>query len=55
MDSDSKGFVGDADLTNWFSSLHKLLNKYPDPSLVIPGHGNLGGKELITHTMDVVK
>jgi glyoxylase-like metal-dependent hydrolase (beta-lactamase superfamily II) len=55
IEADSKGFVGDADLNSWFSSLHNLLNKYPDPALVIPGHGSIGGKELITHTMELVK
>jgi len=55
MESNSKGFVGDADLTNWYSSAYNVLTKYPDAALVIPGHGKIGGRELITHTMDLVK
>jgi len=53
--ANSKGFIGDADLTNWYSSLNNILNKYPDATLVIPGHGEIGGNELITHTMEIVK
>jgi glyoxylase-like metal-dependent hydrolase (beta-lactamase superfamily II) len=55
LSANSKGNIGDADLTNWYSSLNNILIKYPDASLVIPGHGESGGKELITHTMDLVK
>ncbi|MFH1196708.1 MAG: MBL fold metallo-hydrolase [bacterium] len=55
MGSKSKGNLGDADLQNWYSSVEKLLTKFPDAKLVIPGHGEEGGFDLIGHTMDVVK
>jgi glyoxylase-like metal-dependent hydrolase (beta-lactamase superfamily II) len=55
LSANSKGNIGDADLSNWYSSLKNILTKYPDAALVIPGHGESGGKELITHTMDLVK
>jgi hypothetical protein len=55
MAANTKGFIGDADLSNWYSSVNNILIKYPDAALVIPGYGDLGGKELITHTMELVK
>jgi glyoxylase-like metal-dependent hydrolase (beta-lactamase superfamily II) len=55
MESNTKGNTGDADLKNWGSSLEKLLARYPEAKLVIPGHGNYGGIELIKHSIDVVK
>jgi metallo-beta-lactamase class B len=55
MESNSQGFIGDADLTNWSASAHNVFLKYPRARLVIPGHGKLGGRELIFHTMDLVK
>ena len=55
MAANSKGFIGDADLGNWYSSVNNILIKYPDAVLVIPGHGPEGGKELISHTMEIVK
>jgi glyoxylase-like metal-dependent hydrolase (beta-lactamase superfamily II) len=55
MEANSKGSIGDADLTNWYSSIRNVLTKYPSAALVIPGHGNIGGRELITHTMVIVK
>ncbi|MGE5621068.1 MAG: subclass B1 metallo-beta-lactamase [archaeon] len=55
MESNTKGNLGDAVLSAWNTSLEKLLEKYPDAKLVIPGHGSIGGIELIKHTMEVVK
>jgi len=55
LSANSKGNIGDADLSNWYSSVNNILIKYPDAALVIPGHGPEGGKELISHTMEIVK
>ena|SRR5699024_6820349 len=38
--STSLGNVEDAKVTEWPSSLRKVLKRYPDRKLVIPGHGN---------------
>jgi glyoxylase-like metal-dependent hydrolase (beta-lactamase superfamily II) len=37
MAANTKGFIGDADLSNWYSSVNNILIKYPDAALVIPG------------------
>lgn len=54
MESKSKGNLGDAVTAYWGSSLEKLLKKYPDAKLVIPGHGSIGDINLIAHTIEIV-
>lgn len=54
MESRSKGNLGDADVKSWPASVEKLLNRYPDAKLVIPGHGSIGDIEMIRHTIDIV-
>ncbi|MGE5430875.1 MAG: subclass B1 metallo-beta-lactamase [Syntrophomonadaceae bacterium] len=54
MESSSKGNLGDADVHAWKGSVEKLLEKYPEAKLVIPGHGSMGGIEIIRHTIDIV-
>lgn len=46
-----KGFLGDADTTAWSGTVQKVKAAYPDVQLVIPGHGQWGGKELLDYTM----
>jgi metallo-beta-lactamase class B len=53
---DSKGLGGtiDANIEQWPVSLKKVLEKYPDTEVVIPGHGNWGGIELLEHTLELL-
>jgi len=53
LDWTSLGNTKDADLENYYSSTKKLLSY--KPAVVIPGHGTIGDKSLITHTMDLAK
>ncbi|MFZ5468990.1 MAG: MBL fold metallo-hydrolase [Myxococcota bacterium] len=46
------GFMGDADLDAWSGSLEKL--RAYDAAKVVPGHGPVGGPELIAHTQKLV-
>jgi len=55
MQSNSKGNITDADLKAWPNSLKNLLAKFDDAKIVIPGHGNYGGKELIEHSIKIVE
>jgi metallo-beta-lactamase class B len=48
------GYTGDANLLEWPKSLERILEKFPDCKIVIPGHGKLGGKRLIKHTIDLL-
>lgn len=51
----SLGFLGDADVNAWPHTLEKLLDRFPDAKLVIPGHGSPGNQELIHHTLRLLE
>ena len=55
MDSTSPGNIADADLVQWPISLENVMTGYPDVQTVVPGHGKWGGKELLEHTMEILK
>jgi glyoxylase-like metal-dependent hydrolase (beta-lactamase superfamily II) len=50
LDSTSLGYTGEAVLAEWPTSAAKVLAKYPDVNLVVPGHGKSGDKQLLIHT-----
>ncbi len=45
-----KGFLGDADTLSWSTTVQSIQSAYKDISLVIPGHGKPGNKELLDYT-----
>jgi metallo-beta-lactamase class B len=54
-ESKSIGFIGDADMEAWPKTLQKLKNKFPVADIIVPGHGNWGGTELIDHTLEILQ
>lgn len=48
------GFLGDAVVEDWAASMEALLERYPDAETVVPGHGGMGGLEVVRHTRDLV-
>jgi len=44
------GYTGDAVISEWSNSIQKVINRYPDIKLVVPGHGKVGDTSLLTHT-----
>jgi metallo-beta-lactamase class B len=50
----SLGYTGDAVLEEWPHTLIRLLHEYPNCRIVIPGHGQPGGIELIQHTLELL-
>ena len=56
-DIHSKGLVNlaDATLDEWYPTIQKMITKFPDAKIVIPGHGQIGGKELLEHTSKLLK
>lgn len=48
------GFTGDADMENYDFTIVKILKEYPQINMVVPGHGSVGGKDLLTHTIELV-
>jgi metallo-beta-lactamase class B VIM len=47
------GNTADADLREWPESLRRLQARYGQALLVVPGHGDPGGPELLQHTLDL--
>lgn len=41
--SPSLGNLADADLGQWSGSLERLAARYPEPKVVVPGHGTVSG------------
>jgi metallo-beta-lactamase class B len=51
LDSQSLGNTSDGDLTAYPTTLKKVKAAYPSAGIVVPGHGDWGGPELIDHTL----
>ncbi len=55
IDSKGLGNLSDAVVNDWDFTIKKLMKNYPIVETVIPGHGNVGGPELLTHTIELVQ
>lgn len=51
----SKGYLGDANVKEWSQTVKKVKQKFPDAKIIIPGHGNIGGTELLDYTVKLFK
>ncbi len=51
LDAQSLGNTSDGDLKAYPTTLRKLKAAYPNATIVVPGHGDSGGPELIDHTL----
>jgi len=49
------GNIEEADLEAYPETLEKIEDRYEAAEIVVPGHGEPGGKELIKHTSDLSK
>lgn len=49
------GYTGDAVLDRWPGTLKKILAKFPETIIVIPGHGAHGDLRLIHHTIQLLE
>ena len=47
----SKGNLEDANVKAWASTVENIIKEIPDLELVIPGHGEHGGTELLEYTI----
>lgn len=55
LSSKGLGSTTDANIEQWPVSLGKVLDRYSEADVVIPGHGKWGGIELIKHTLELLK
>ncbi|MBB6372522.1 subclass B1 metallo-beta-lactamase [Chryseobacterium shigense] len=51
----TKGYLGDANIQAWSNTVEKVKVQYPDVKLVVPGHGEIGGKELLDYTIKLFR
>jgi metallo-beta-lactamase class B len=51
----TKGYLGDANVGEWSTTVEKVKQQYPNVKIVIPGHGEIGGKELLDYTIKLFK
>jgi metallo-beta-lactamase class B len=54
LQSKGLGNLSDADIDAWPETIQKVVDKYPSAEIVIPGHGQYGGKELLLHTQELL-
>jgi metallo-beta-lactamase class B len=55
MDSKGLGNLSDAIVSDWDITIKKVMKRYSVFKIVIPGHGDIGGTELLTHTIELVE
>lgn len=48
------GNTVDGDLTAWPKTIDRVIKKFPSARIVIPGHGQIGGQEVLTHTRELL-
>lgn len=48
-----KGNLEDANVKTWSETVRKIKRKYKDIKQVIPGHGNMGGLDLLDYTISM--
>ena len=48
-----KGYLGDANVSEWPNTVKKIRENYPDLKIVIPGHGKSGDHQLLDYTINL--
>lgn len=55
MTSVNLGNLSDADVDAWPETINRMIKQFPEAAIVVPGHGAIGGCELMQHTLDLLK
>lgn len=50
-----KGYLCDANVIDWSSTVERVKKEYPDVKIVVPGHGEYGDKKLLDYTIKLFK
>lgn len=50
-----KGYLGDANVDAWSSTVERVKKSFPKTKIVVPGHGKHGNLELLDYTMNLFK
>ncbi len=48
-----KGNLNDASVKKWSQTIGKIKATYPRLKIVVPGHGAVGGVDLLEYTIDM--
>lgn len=51
----SKGFLGDANVSDWSGTVERVKKEYPNVKIIVPGHGEYGNKKLLDYTISLFK
>ena len=51
----TKGYLGDANMSEWSNTVEKVKQQFPDVKIVIPGHGKIGRIDLLDYTIKLFK
>jgi len=51
----SKGYLGDANVDDWSSTVQKIKAAYPNVKTIVPGHGTIGNAKLLDYTINLFK
>ncbi|MBR8534344.1 subclass B1 metallo-beta-lactamase [Carboxylicivirga sediminis] len=49
------GNLSDANIDEWSTTIEKIQYAYPDAKLIVPGHGQIGNSQLLSHTITLIK
>ncbi len=52
-DRPGPGYTGDGDVEDWAAAIIRARDRYPDATKVVPGHGAMGDRELLEHTISL--
>jgi metallo-beta-lactamase class B len=55
LSANTRGNISDADLDSWPETINKVIRRFGHARIVVPGHGESGGPELLIHTLDLVR
>ena len=47
------GNLEDANVDEWSATVRKAKSAYPEAQIVIPGHGKIGGTDLLDYTIEM--
>ena len=51
----SKGYLGDANVAGWSTTVEAVKKAYPHVNVVIPGHGKYGDSKLLDYTIGLFR
>jgi metallo-beta-lactamase class B len=52
--SKTLGNLSEANIEEWRNTIQKVIDRFSTAEIVIPGHGQIGGKELLWHTQKLL-